>query len=155
LCGAYKILFRRFASKNRQEGKYKNQHRKKGNNMNLQIKRTVILFSSLLFIASVQGTVFAAKKATKKTCADLGAIDLNSYCQKKMGGKAELKGKSWRCVPPKDAKGATSGVNTKYNADISMNDACIQQYGTKAKAQASNPKDPNSWRCVDCSVAPK
>jgi hypothetical protein len=123
--------------------------------MNLQIKRTVILFSSLLFIASVQQVALAAKKAAKKPCADLGAIDLNSYCQKKMGGKAELKGKSWKCVAPKEAKGAAGGVNTKYNTDISMNDACIQQYGAKAKAESANPKDPNTWRCVDCSVVPK
>ena len=122
--------------------------------MKLQVKKAVVLFSSILFIASVHTAVFAAKKTSKVPCKDLGAVDLNGYCQKKMGGKAELKGKTWKCVPPKDAKGATTGVNTKYNANISMNDACIQQYGDKAKAEATNPKDPNTWRCVDCTVTP-
>lgn len=123
--------------------------------MNLQVKKTVILFSSLLFIASVQTAAFAAKKTAKNTCKDLGAVDLNSYCMKKTGGKAELKGKAWKCTAPKDAKGASSGVNTKYNADISMNDACKQQYGDKSKGEQSNPKDPNTWRCVDCSAPVK
>lgn len=130
--------------------------------MNLQTKKTIVLFSSLLFIASVQSTAFAAKKAAKASpCKDVGAIDLNAYCQKKMGGKAELKDKTikgWRCMAAKDAKGAatasggaTNAVNTKYNTSISMDDACKMQYGENAKAEASNPKDPYSWRCVQCT----
>lgn len=119
--------------------------------MNLQVKRAVILFSSVLLVASLQSAAFA-KKAAKTPCKDLGTVDLNAYCMKKTGGKAELKGKAWKCTAPKDAKGAADGVNTKYNTNVSMNDACKQQYGDKAKAEAANPKDPNSWRCVDCSV---
>ncbi|MCW5201255.1 hypothetical protein VU07_05640, partial [Desulfobulbus sp. F4] len=83
--------------------------------MNLQVKRAVILFSSVLLMASLQSAAFAAKKAAKTPCKDLGAVDLNAYCMKKTSGKAELKGKAWKCTAPKDAKGATGGVNTKPN----------------------------------------
>lgn len=78
---------------------------------------------------------------TAKSCKDVGGINFNEYCGRKYGGHAQSEDGNafgWRCI-----------ANKKLY-EISVNEACEIQYGRKTQADANNPKNPFSWRCIQC-----
>jgi hypothetical protein len=76
----------------------------------------------------------------------LGGVDLNRYCSNGWGLHAVLRFADtwgWRCSPST----VPAAGNRIGDQDVSVDDACAQQYGSGAKSHYGDYNDPNSWFC--------
>jgi hypothetical protein len=75
----------------------------------------------------------------------LGAVNLEEYCQR-WGMHAVLRFPNtwgWRC-----SQSQAPGDGERFgDQDISVTDACAQQYGNGATSHYRNYSDSNSWFC--------
>ena len=79
------------------------------------------------------------------TATTLGAVDLGRYCQQ-TGLYAVLRFPDtlgWRCSP----SSVPASGNRLGDQNISIAQACVQQYGTGAASHYRDFSDPNSWFC--------
>jgi hypothetical protein len=77
---------------------------------------------------------------------NLGGVNLETYCQDGWGMHAELRYHNtwgWRCaVAARAAAGQQPG-----DQNVSIDDACAQQYTPTARSRYSAYTDPSSWFC--------
>lgn len=80
-----------------------------------------------------------------------GGVDLNEYCIRRYGVHAVLEGKGaydWRCASKMLTASGSAVLHDKH--ELSVNEACTMLYGEKTHAEAGDPKNPYSWRCIQC-----
>lgn len=88
---------------------------------------------------STQAATPTSPPPSARVSSDLGGIDVERYCQDGWGLHAILRVQNaygWRC-----------GADGHEDQNVSMDDACQQQYQPEARSRYKSFADPASWVC--------